>query len=512
VITDCSGRLRDAKHPTIGPIELNVPGTSNLVALRYLYDGNMPAARETFRNTTDGKPKSPVNYSDTKAETTRFAPAISGGSSMFLMDDDGTVDALVTDRSGMPWFTYRAREGMYTVPAYPNSPDKHPDGHFLYGPLERPVSVEFRGTGMVDPPELPMSAYLDYAPWYVRVLEGDFLMGRRGVAGWNGQPRDLGFWLPVAGPSEETQELSGFLGFVKSYLDWQLGGYMALYHLVVGLAKTAWEVLKAGVKGFQEAWKYGWGAAIMWSGMRAGWAFLQGLIAPFRERLEQGQSWWQVGLGGVLDIVGISGLFAGATNIDLVTWDYLGLSSEDRAYQIGMGAVQLGGTLYGGYQGFRQGRAWYLGKRLFVESGPRMEGFSPRRLILEMQESKVGRETIRELQRLHPTHGKVQLDYLEAPLKNGYLTRGEYFPELPDTKTPLRLTKVYARNTRTLTQTAQTVIHETVHASGIRYSQWAEFQAYYKALQHVKDPTMADIGDIVSHVIEAYPWPKYPKF
>ena len=48
VLWDAEGCLRDPKNPTIGPVELNVPGTGNVVIQRYVYD-RVPVVRETYR-------------------------------------------------------------------------------------------------------------------------------------------------------------------------------------------------------------------------------------------------------------------------------------------------------------------------------------------------------------------------------------------------------------------------------------------------------------------------------
>ena len=52
-----------------------------------------------------------------------------------------------------------------------------------------------RNTGILNPPALPPDPFLDYQPWWVRVQEGDFLLGRRGFAGWNGLPYDPGLYI-----------------------------------------------------------------------------------------------------------------------------------------------------------------------------------------------------------------------------------------------------------------------------------------------------------------------------
>ena len=48
------GRLRDAKNPTIGPVELNVPGTTDTVVHRYVYDGNhLAQVKRACRDASD---------------------------------------------------------------------------------------------------------------------------------------------------------------------------------------------------------------------------------------------------------------------------------------------------------------------------------------------------------------------------------------------------------------------------------------------------------------------------
>ena len=106
---------------------------------------------------------------------------------------------------GTPWFWYRGNQGQYTVCADLASPDlaaRHPLGHFLYGDFQREACQVLRGTGQLKPLTLPPSVFFDYPVWYARVLEPEVLMGRLGVAGWDGWDFDVGLWLPGLKPDD----------------------------------------------------------------------------------------------------------------------------------------------------------------------------------------------------------------------------------------------------------------------------------------------------------------------
>lgn len=80
----------------------------------------------------------------------------------------------------------------------------HPLGGFSYGNVVRPVTPQMRGSGTLTPPPFPTSPFMDFPPYYARVLEGDVLMGRRGMVGsggvWNARVEQG--TLSVLRPSE----------------------------------------------------------------------------------------------------------------------------------------------------------------------------------------------------------------------------------------------------------------------------------------------------------------------
>ena len=131
VLTDSNNRLRDPKHPTIGPIEHNVPGTGYWITHRYVHDGIQQAMRESYRYGIYASqivvpaiggfppvivPSGPWVTDYGRADVTHFAPVIPGGQGpVVYADDDGTVDVQMTDRGGQPWFMYRAQEGQYSA-------------------------------------------------------------------------------------------------------------------------------------------------------------------------------------------------------------------------------------------------------------------------------------------------------------------------------------------------------------------------------------------------------------
>jgi hypothetical protein len=98
--------------------------------------------------------------------------------STFFIDSDGTIDVNVIDRLGKQVCLYRAYEGKHLYKT---------DG--------------MRNLGILQPLHLLAGPYLDYLPYYMRVMEGDLLLGRQGVLGWDNVPRDWS--TKLAGPMPE---------------------------------------------------------------------------------------------------------------------------------------------------------------------------------------------------------------------------------------------------------------------------------------------------------------------
>ena len=100
----------------------------------------------------------------------------------YLLDCDGTVDAQMNDGLGGRWFLCRVKEGKR---ASFNS----------YSDIRDTELKNVRNTGVLLPPVLPVGLYFDYLPWHFSALEADYLLGRRGFAGWDGRPFNAGLHL-----------------------------------------------------------------------------------------------------------------------------------------------------------------------------------------------------------------------------------------------------------------------------------------------------------------------------
>jgi YD repeat-containing protein len=222
VLWDSRCNLRDWKAPTPGPIEMPRANAARVIH-RYLYDGAQWVQRETHRQTA-------AQYQAAAAATTRpaagaleftrrlpLAAGVAGGT--VFCDSDGVVDALLLNRFGEPWMMGRLRGGRVNA-----------------------------GTGVMRPVSLPTGPYIDFLPWSLRVAEEDYLLGRRGLAGWNGLSYDPGLLIP--GP-----ELPVELGFWDTLRyrweenPWLTIGYIAGGALLVigGVVVT---VMTGGLAGF----------------------------------------------------------------------------------------------------------------------------------------------------------------------------------------------------------------------------------------------------------------------
>ena len=214
-IWDKDGYLRDWRNPTPGPIEALAPQRADRVTRRYVYGGSQLVQRETYRDRNSSVP-----------EITRTIPTAPGTSApVAWLDSDGVIDVQMKDRHGLPFWTYRARAGR------------------------RPFDVsdqweqECSGSGVLAPLPLPGgSRYMDYPAWHLRAIEGDYLMGRRGVFGWEGRTGD--YQLLIGGPQSVPQQLE--LSWSERMLlnayenPWQTAGYIAggVVLVVGGVALT----------------------------------------------------------------------------------------------------------------------------------------------------------------------------------------------------------------------------------------------------------------------------------
>ena len=117
VLWDRERRIRDAKLPTVGPVEKTKSSHGTRVRHRYLYEGSRLAQRNTYRGLS-------VNREAT--DVTRFISTFAGGP-MFYSDSDGTVDVQLCDH--YPFNLHSEKMCPSIV------------GPKLRGPRHRPVST-----------------------------------------------------------------------------------------------------------------------------------------------------------------------------------------------------------------------------------------------------------------------------------------------------------------------------------------------------------------------------------
>jgi hypothetical protein len=290
-------------------------------------------------------------------EFTRRLPLAAGvaGGTVFC-DSDGVVDALLLSRFGEPWMMGRLRGGRANA-----------------------------GTGVMRPVSLPTGPYIDFLPWSLRVAEEDYLLGRRGLAGWNGLSYDPG--LLIEGP-----ELPPEPDFWQKYGDWIIGGLLEIgggilvftgvgTGIGVGMMISGAGFLARGYASAsmrnQDAW---WAASPTVAGAIHGVGTVAAVVGGFvavaaipvvgsalamggglmlgasmvgnslGTRMGLGQSWGQV-LGGTLaDVTGVGGIYAGATDRDIATGEDLGLSEFQRGEAFGTGVASVALLGYGGYR------------------------------------------------------------------------------------------------------------------------------------------------------------------
>ncbi len=265
VICDDWGTFRDPKHPTIGYRERPLVDAMPRVLHRYVYEGSSPTVRESYRyketNSRNGVPVVNGGRDYERADTTRFIRLnATGPGAVLYWDCDGTVDQMIPDTSGSPLLLFRARQGTLTLPVSKNV-HRWSLGKFeLSHKTERQVSGCMTDTGYLKGLPLAPYPFMDYQPWIRRYIEPDVLMGRIGVAGWNGLNYDpstrLGQWFPVIEPGwwETTvQYLSTWEGRV------QLGHDVLDAIGFVPFVGDAVDLVHAGIYGIEAAFWYSQG-------------------------------------------------------------------------------------------------------------------------------------------------------------------------------------------------------------------------------------------------------------
>ena len=120
------------------------------------------------------------------------------------------------------------------------------------------------------------------------------------------------------------------------------------------------------------------------------------------------------------------------------------------------------------------------------------DAITHRSLYKNLAKSDIGRETLEYI-----TSGKcsIEIDYADDAPKNerGYSTG--------------RSIVIHARNTKTIKETAKTLVHEVTHSKyKIGGSQYAEAVCFARELLHEKGQlTFQDLRNIIKSVKELYP-------
>ncbi len=287
---------------------------------------------------------------------------IPGGAGPVAYEEDApgdtrAADVHFTDRDGRPWFLYRAREGWIR---------KHGDT------TGYPPANHLAGTGILKPLDLPRSEFMDFQPWYKRMIESDILAGRRGHAGKSSENYDVGLFLPYwERPKQRVYEedpAARMLGWLA--LGTMVGVALPASFLSCGMALPLWwlamkkaivvATISAGTMhigaGIQEMSEPGSGEHTVGRvtelvgqiglGVAAGMALLgPGLAATpalglaFLPLMPLGVNYGGQRLG------------EGIYGVDIQTG--LPLSDADRWVRGAEGALVLGMTFYGAYKGAR---------------------------------------------------------------------------------------------------------------------------------------------------------------
>lgn len=117
-------------------------------------------------------------------------------------------------------------------------------------------------------------------------------------------------------------------------------------------------------------------------------------------------------------------------------------------------------------------------------------------IFKELNKSEIGKETLKFIQEHKPD---IEISYTdECPEKLRGRVRGNHI-------------MIYARNTKTVLRTTQTIIHEVTHMKyDIGGNQWAEAVCFAQEMKHIKkELTFADKRDIIKEVKELYPHLKW---
>lgn len=128
----------------------------------------------------------------------------------------------------------------------------------------------------------------------------------------------------------------------------------------------------------------------------------------------------------------------------------------------------------------------------YVVPPPNGDAIKAQSIFKELRKSEIGRETLEYIQEYKPN---IEINYTNEAPKG---MRGRVYGKNID---------IYARNTRTVLITSQTVIHEVTHMKyDIGGSQWAEAVCFAQERKHIKgELTFADKRDIIKEVKKLYP-------
>ena len=174
---------------------------------------------------------------------------------MIYWDSDGRVDVNFPDRTGRPWFAYRAREGVH----WRASAEKD----------WATTLAAFRNTGRLRPPAFPSWRFPEVPLWYQRALEPDVLLGRRGLAGWDGLPYDAGLlWAkPFPDPPPQGAPKDDYPAWLNwLHGGWDVVGFIPVFGDALEIVHAGWYLAEAVYWGSQGKSEH---AAMAWIGAGA---------------------------------------------------------------------------------------------------------------------------------------------------------------------------------------------------------------------------------------------------